>query len=139
MNFTPYNSRDLRHKSIFGSIASNESLRLCVLMPRAFMCNNVQLVIHKDKEDTVYRNMYWCGMEGESEEWWDITLDFTTGLYFYHFTYETPFGKGNIFLKSSGSGEIMPEGKEWQLTVYDKNYTTPQWIKGGIMYQIFPD
>lgn len=108
-------------------------------MPRAFMCSNVQLVIHKDKEDTVYRNMYWCGMEGDSEEWWDITLDFTTGLYFYHFTYETPFGKGNIFLKSSGIGEIMPEGKEWQLTVYDKNYTTPQWIKGGIMYQIFPD
>ncbi|MGN0526520.1 MAG: glycoside hydrolase family 13 protein [Acutalibacteraceae bacterium] len=108
-------------------------------MPRAFSCSSVQLVIHKDEEDTVYHNMYWCGMEGESEERWDITLDFTTGLYFYHFTYETPFGKGNIFLKSNGMGEIMPEGKEWQLTVYDENYTTPQWIKGGIMYQIFPD
>ena len=61
------------------------------------------------------------------------------GLYFYHFTYETPFGRGNIFLHSAGCGEISPEGKEWQLTVYDRNYQTPQWIKGGIMYQIFPD
>jgi glycosidase len=27
----------------------------------------------------------------------------------------------------------------WQLTVYDKDYTTPDWLDGGIIYQIFPD
>ena len=108
-------------------------------MPRSFSCCKVTLVFHKDGEENQYRDLFWCGMNGDSEEWWDINLSFGTGLYFYHFTYETPFGKGNIFLHSAGCGEIAPEGKEWQLTVYDKNYHTPDWIKGGIMYQIFPD
>lgn len=108
-------------------------------MPRSFSCQKVTLVFHKDGEETQYRDLFWCGMNGESEEWWDINISFETGLYFYHFTYETPFGKGNIFLHSAGCGEISPDGKEWQLTVYDKNYETPDWIKGGIMYQIFPD
>lgn len=108
-------------------------------MPRSFACQKVTLVIHKDGEENQYRDMYWCGMNGESEEWWDINIDFDAGLYYYYFTYETPFGRGNIFLHSCGCGQISPEGKQWQLTVYDKNYTTPEWIKGGIMYQIFPD
>ncbi len=108
-------------------------------MPRSFSCRRVTLVIHKDSGENQYRDLFWCGMNGESEEWWDINITLDTGLYFYHFTYETPFGRGNIFLHSAGCGEISPDGKEWQLTVYDKNYKTPQWIKGGIMYQIFPD
>ncbi len=108
-------------------------------MPRSFACQKVTLVIHKDGEGNQYRDLFWCGMNGESEEWWDINISFDTGLYFYHFTYETPFGRGNIYLHSAGCGEISPEGKEWQLTVYDKDYHTPEWIKGGIMYQIFPD
>ncbi len=108
-------------------------------MPRSFSCQKVTLVINKDGEENQYRDMYWCGMNGESEEWWDINISLETGLYFYHFIYETPFGRGNIFLHSSGCGQISPEGKRWQLTVYDKNYKTPDWIKGGIMYQIFPD
>ncbi len=139
MQFIPYNSRDIKHKSIFGSIASNESLRLCVLMPRSFGCEGISLVCHRDGEETFFRDMFWCGMNGDSEEWWDITLSFETGLYFYHFEYRTPFGKGRIFLRSSGCGVFAPEGNEWQLTVYDKDYRTPRWLKGGIMYQIFPD
>lgn len=139
LQFVPYNSRDVKHKSIFGSIASSQSLRLCVLMPRSFGCRKVTFVYRKDGEATQYRDMYWCGMNGENEEWWDITLSFPTGLYFYHFSYETAFGRGNIFLRSGGCGEFSPNGNEWQLTVFDENYKTPDWLKGGIMYQIFPD
>ncbi len=121
-------------------MAAGDSLRLCVLMPRNFGCQNVTLVMHKDGEDEVFRNMYWCGMNGDNEEWWDITLTIeTSGLYFYHFTYDTPFGNGKIFLRSAGIGEFSPEGNEWQQTVYEKSFKTPDWVKGGIMYQIFPD
>ena len=109
-------------------------------MPRTFSCSKVTLVFHKDGECEQYRDMYWCGMNGDNEEWWDINLAFEiSGLYFYHFTYETPFGKGNIFLRSGGCGEFAPHGNEWQQTVYKKDYNTPHWVKGGIMYQIFPD
>lgn len=29
--------------------------------------------------------------------------------------------------------------RSFQLTVYDKNFTTPDWANGAVMYQIFPD
>ena len=38
--------------------------------------------------------------------------------------------------KLINSNDELPD---WQLTVYDKNFTTPDWYKGSIMYQIFPD
>mgnify|MGYP000622733804 CR=1 FL=1 len=31
------------------------------------------------------------------------------------------------------------EGQEWQLTVYEPDFKTPDWLKNGTMYQIFPD
>ena len=109
-------------------------------MPRSLSCNRVTLIFHKDGQPEQTRDLFWCGMNGDSEEWWDITVTpDSAGLYFYHFSYQTPFGTGNIFLKSSGMGEFAPEGKEWQQTVFSPDYRTPERIKGGIMYQIFPD
>ena len=60
-----------------------------------------------------------------------------TGLYFYSFTVEdnTP-----IFMGKDRRGETgEPFEKEFQLTVSAEDYRTPDWFKGGILYQIFPD
>ena len=140
MNFVPFNSRDSRHKSIFGSTAAGENLRFSVLMPRSFHCSKVTLVIHDDYNNYYYHDLLWSGMNGENEEWWSADYTFqNTGLYFYHFNYETPFGTNHIYLHSSGVGVFASTGKEWQQTVFSPDYETPNWVKGGIMYQIFPD
>ena len=140
MNFVPFNSRDIRHKSIFGSTAAGENLRFSVLMPRSLHCSKVTLVIHDDFNNYSHHDLLWCGMNGDNEEWWGLDFTFeNAGLYFYHFDYETPFGKNHIYLHSSGVGIFASEGKEWQQTVYSPDFKTPDWVKGGIMYQIFPD
>ncbi|MBR3788479.1 MAG: glycoside hydrolase family 13 protein, partial [Clostridia bacterium] len=139
-DFVPFNSRDLRHKSIFGSTAAGENLRFSVLMPRSINCSKVTLVIHDDYNNYSYHDLLWCGMNGDNEEWWGVDYTFeNAGLYFYHFNYETPFGTNHIYLRSSGLGHFASQGKEWQQTVYSPDYKTPNWVKGGIMYQIFPD
>jgi glycosidase len=39
-----------------------------------------------------------------------------------------------------GKGTVSEEGAvPFDLTVYDKNFQTPDWMKNGIVYQIFPD
>ena len=49
-----------------------------------------------------------------------------------------------------GNGKVYPEppriGVEedkypfaWQITVYDEDFKTPDFLKGALMYQIFPD
>ncbi len=62
-----------------------------------------------------------------------LDYELNKGLYFYDFTSNgLSFGKGDDFNATEG-------GSPWQLTVYSKHYSTPDWIKGGIIYQIFPD
>lgn len=68
---------------------------------------------------------------------WTLRLKLNErGLYFYYFRV------GNIFLglgeeRFAKSYEHNPTA--FQLLVYARNYRTPNWFKGGIMYQIFPD
>ncbi len=84
--------------------------------------------------------MEWECMQGDSEEWWRV--EFTpskAGLYFYHFEYDTPFGRSVILLSKEGYGILNASGSDWQLTVYEKGFSSPDKFKGGIIYQIFPD
>ena len=77
-------------------------------------------------------------------EWWEC--DFTpeqSGLYFYRFEIDTWRGTLGITSRFGGESGIdefgAPEGECWQLTVFESQYQTPDWLSGGIMYQIFPD
>ncbi len=64
-----------------------------------------------------------------------VTLRFhEVGLYFYRFR----MGEWNIGRGRLRRGEAGAEG-EWQITVFEEDYRTPDWFKGGVMYQIFPD
>lgn len=139
MLFVPFNSRDLRHKSHFGSTAAGESLWLSVCMPRDMKCSAVYLVCGGDGCQKEYINLDWKSTDGLTE-WWSVEYSFPVpGLYFYHFEYDTSWGRGRIFLHSAGNGYFSETGKEWQQTVYDENFQTPLWFQGGVMYQIFPD
>ena len=88
--------------------------------------------------------LFWCGMNGEDHEWWEC--DFTpeqSGLYFYRFEIDTWRGTLGITSRFGGESGIdefgAPEGECWQLTVFESQYQIPDWLSGGIMYQIFPD
>lgn len=79
-------------------------------------------------------------MEGDREEWWKCSFSpEAEGLWWYHFEYSVPFGKSKIFNVGNGIGALIHEGSEWQLTVYEKDFTTPLSYCGGVIYQIFPD
>ena len=57
------------------------------------------------------------------------------GLYFYCFKIGNRyFSCGNL-----KRGRFTEKPNLWQLTVFDANFSTPEWLKGGVMYQIFPD
>lgn len=47
-------------------------------------------------------------------------------------------GHKKILLESKGSA-VIGEGSRWRLTVCRENCDTPLWLRGGTMYQIFPD
>ncbi len=70
---------------------------------------------------------------------WSVTVAFhEVGLYYYSFSIEN---EGNIFCGYMEMGRFTSEesGSAFILTVSKEAYQTPDWFKGGVMYQIFPD
>lgn len=142
MNWTPFNSADAFYKSVPGAVETDLPFRLRLILPRAFGASGAHLLLQKDGETAVDHPMYWAGMYGDEQEIWDIELSVPEkGLYFYHFDYDSSWGRGSVFHSGDGVGALSGAGvqQSWQLTVYDKNFRTPDWLKGGIIYQIFPD
>lgn len=139
--YIPYNSGYEYHKSIFGAIETGQTVDFRIVLPRDFCCHHARLVVKKDTENfESFIGMQWDCMQGEHEEWWKVSFcPEESGLYEYRFEYDTPWGTSRIFNYGNGIGKIREDGALWQLTVYDKGFETPDWLKGGIIYQIFPD
>lgn len=140
MDYIPYNSLNTLHKSKFGAVRQGDNLVFKVVLPRSLGCCGVDLVIKSDKGDYEYLSMKWLCMEGTDEEWW--ALGYTAkeaDLYFYHFRYHTSWGNSDIKHSGDRLGSLSKGTLDWQLSVYRRDFTTPDWLKGGLFYQIFPD
>lgn len=135
----PFNAARDYHKSTIGSVAAGTSLRLRVLLPRGFGVTHVDLVVKRDGMNGEYHSMTWESTDNVNE-WWFTNVTFNeTGAYFYHFEYDTAWGR--TFIKRIGlsqSGSIDGDG-DWEQFVYPDNMQTPDSFAGGVFYQIFPD
>lgn len=143
MIWIPFHSRDAFFKSKFGAVKTDERFRLRLLLPRAFCVSGAHFLLRKDGENAADYPMYWAGMHGDDMEIWDLELSVEQkGLYFYHFEYDSSWGRGAVYHSGNGMGAVangFGQQGDWQLTVYDQAYSTPDWLKGGVIYQIFPD
>ena len=135
----PFDAEKDYHKSVRGALAAGESLRLRVLLPRSFGVSYCTLVLTKDGGETQYIPFRWEQTDGY-EEWWTLELFLhEQGLYFYHFNYTTSWGTSELKrVKNTQTAGVDGDG-EWQQTVYSKAFKTPESVRGGLIYQIFPD
>ncbi len=120
-----YNPLDEFYKSKIGAFPENEKITLRV----KGNFNSVIFCCKKDGEEYNCHQMQKCG------DYFDIEICFTSGLYFYHFECDGAFlSKGFDFL-----GVFSNDKEDFQLTVYKADYSVPEWVYGGVIYQIFPD
>lgn len=122
-----------------GAQAAGTSLRLRVVFPRSFGVRYCDLVIEEDGSDRLVLPMTWEQTDGYEESWViDYTPDHPAPL-FYGFEYENAWGRTVLrHTEKDLRGEICGT-VPWQLTVYSPDFRTPAHVKGGIIYQIFPD
>lgn len=139
MKFIPFDSRDILYKSPFGAVKENEKVTLRLLLHNDARCSDAFLKIREDSG----REQFMLMTAGENYNaeycWYSVTLNLSEGLYWYSFCFDSPWGRQFVTRFKSGEGYVSTDGGEWQLTVYDKRYSTPDKFKGGIIYQIFPD
>ncbi len=137
-----FDSRDLQYRSPFGAVAEHTPVRLRVCMPRDWGCHQVTLAIRRDGMPPSYCDLTWAGMAGDCHEWWETTYTpGEAGLYWYSFRLGVALGEGWLVRQPDGTAAYSPTGAGagWQLTCYEAEFTTPSWLTGGIIYQIFPD
>ena len=144
MNKVYYNPCDMRCKSITGGIPTESEV--CFNL---FNCNEnggsdllednysptkqaAFFVLNRDGEEAIRYPMQ------NTAFGWQIRLKINErGLYYYRFHIEEV---GDVCENADCYGELNPtNGHSFLLTVYDNSYQTPEWFKGGVMYQIFPD
>ncbi|HUF05854.1 MAG TPA: alpha-amylase family glycosyl hydrolase [Candidatus Binatia bacterium] len=79
-------------------------------------------------------------------DWWEATLPTTNipSLLYYRFIVrdggETRYVEDDALL-DGGAGEVLgaSEDRSWQLVTYAPDFATPEWARGAVIYQIFPD
>ncbi len=141
MSITLFDSRNPYYRSPFGAVSEGTQIHFRICLPRYLSCSAATLIIHNEMTgENEIGNMFWCGTEGYDAEWWEVDYTpQTASLYYYWFELKSPSSARAIGKTWAGKGELTANPSAWQLTVYEKEYETPDWLAGGVMYQIFPD
>ncbi|HOU09079.1 MAG TPA: glycoside hydrolase family 13 protein [Clostridiales bacterium] len=140
MQYIPFNSRKPYHKSPVGAARAGSATLFRLIFPRSMGVTGVTLAVRGPDGFAENLPLSWEAMQGGGEEWWRAAYTpGTEGLYYYSFAYTAASGNGRVTQSDAGLGMLSGEGGEWQLTVCRADFRTPDWLKGSIMYQIFPD
>lgn len=135
-----HNSGELIYRKPFGACPVNTKIRLRIAVksfsiPEKVLCvtQKCEVAMHYVFETNGSR-MYECFMEAPS----------SPGLIFYYFHIwadgeEWYYGNNSLHLGGIGELYSAPPESRFQITVYSKEYKTPDWMKNAIVYQIFPD
>ena len=131
-----FNSRDIRHRAPFGAVAEETPVLFRLRLPREWRCHAAWLLHCEDNGLMQWDGMFWACAEDEGE-WWECRYaPPTAGLYWYGFAVDTADGRQYLTCRSDGTADVSDrQGAMWQLTCYEKGFTTPDWLAGGIMYQ----
>ncbi len=134
-----YDTWHLGYKSIFGAVRQFETCRFSIRLSRDIKPDFPPvLVLFRTgfKERFIPMNV-----SGAEEDCFVYSCDYTarySDVHYYYFSY-TCNGVRYYIKKINAHEGAVAEGGLFQLTVYANDYKTPDFLKGGVMYQIFPD
>lgn len=135
-----YDAWDLSCKRPFGALKNGEAVTLTLRVADCLGAHGAAVVVRSDGADNGRRIV--MSPNGITNHFSIYEIRFSveqTGLWFYRF--EIEIDTGILFVgrgehACAAIGDFLPE---WQLTVYDSQFDTPNWPGNGLLYQIFPD
>jgi len=133
-----HDSFDARYRSPFGAAATGSSvtLRLRITgakVKRAELRVTGRKPIRMSKSGSLWRALLKAPAKPTILKY-TFRVKTTKGVYWY--------GDDNsgVDTRKGGTGrQTRTEGDGFQLTVYDRAFTSPSWLQGAFVYEIFPD
>ncbi|MDR1755159.1 MAG: glycoside hydrolase family 13 protein [Eubacterium sp.] len=138
MNIPIYDAFLLYYKKPFGAIKQLDACRFRLKFPVDKNIGQPSLVMFRPGCKEQYIQMFHEETNDSFNIFSCVYTPQNTGVYQYYFF---AVENGNrVFIKRKNASQGDFNGNElFHLTVYDKELSTPDWLKGGVMYQIFPD
>ena len=132
-----FDSQNSLYKKPFGCVAQGETCNLNIHIPESVGTTAVCCVLqHQDGSLCKEVPLTFRQQRGAYQVFGgDFTL--TPGLYFYYFRITGCTGTFRLFKQENDTN--MEAGDLWQLTCTPADFVTPDWAKGAVIYQIFPD
>ena len=140
MNYYPFDSKNSLYRSHIGAQAAEQPLRLGLLLHKDACVYEAFLRIENDYDKKIREIPMLPGEWLCDYRFYECEISLAEGLYWYDFRYTSAHGQFFVIKSGASLGIVSREPQEkWQQTVYQQEFATPDWLKGGIIYQIFPD
>lgn len=125
-------------KHPFGALRRGQPSMFNIYIPKNFQVQDLTLVMFRPGFKERFISLELQDVSGDENIYSCVFTPNNTGLHHYYFT--CVLDGRRRYIKRHGASLGVFEGEEmFQLTVFDEKMFTPAFIRGGIMYQIFPD
>ena len=133
-----YDSRNPQFKTPFGTLTPGQVCTLHIHVPLTVQATMVTCeLLFEDHRAVRTVTLKPESVKGAYQIFGgEFTLD-TPALYFYFFRVHTAQGSFRLFRE--GDDTNMEAGDLWQVSCVPETFHTPDWAKGAIIYQVFPD
>ncbi len=134
-----YDSWDADYKTPFGAVRLGRVCYFSIRLPKEVTPDFApSLVLFRTGFKERFIHMRRVREEDDCIVWGCGYIPKFIGVHYYYFAYIVNNERFYI-KKTAGHIGNLNDGDLFQLTVYDEDFKTPDFLKGGIMYQIFPD
>ncbi len=134
-----YNSWDRKYKEPFGALRRGDSCQFRIRIPQETHLDYAPvLVVFRTGFKERFLQMNLEGTEDGYAVYTTTLQPKYSGIHYYYFAY-TSNGIRHYIKRGDACHGTLDMGEMFQLTVFGQRYQTPDFLKGGIMYQIFPD
>lgn len=133
-----YDSKQLQFKDPFGTLVPGQHCKLHIHVPTTVHATSVTCeLLYENHTAAQTVTLQKERVQGPYEVFGGtLTLDMPA-LYFYFFRVNTPQGSFRLF--KQGKDTNMEAGDLWQVSCIPETFHTPDWAKGALIYQVFPD
>ena len=133
-----YDSKQLTFKDPFGTLTPGQVCTLHIHIPSSVQTTSVQCIINYENGTYAQTaNLTFQEKRGAYDIFQGTFSLANQGLYFYFFHIITKTGAFRLF--KQGDDTNMEAGDQWQVSCVPARYPVPDWARGAMIYQIFPD
>ena len=133
-----FDSKKTEYKTPFGTVTPEEVCTLHIHIPVTVPAVSVRCVFTWENGSDAFSVEMPCVETRGSYRIFRGEFSISQpGLYFYHFRIQKPTSSFRLF--KQGDDTNMEAGDCWQLSCIPADFTTPDWAKGALIYQVFPD